>query len=77
MTARDVANAVLSHGHKSAPGVVVVRLGKERKVSMEGSEVVEIEVESGLEMDHLLVLLGRVGESVRYVALFFVSFLYP
>jgi len=65
LTAKDIAHAIENAGHHDVPGVVVVRSGKQRRIEVEGHEVLEVEVDGDLEMDHVLHLLGTVSESCR------------
>jgi len=65
LTSKDIAHTVEGAGFKQAPGFVVVRSGKQRKVELEGSSIVDVEVDGDLELDHVLHLLGSVSESCR------------
>jgi len=68
LSARDVADALVKGGVSVEEGVVVVRVGRQRRLEVEG-KVVEVEVEGGLEADHVLHLVGSVNEGTRYVVL--------
>lgn len=65
LTAKDIAQAIKSSGHGNAPGVVVVRSGKQRHIEVTGSDLIEVEVNGDLELDHVLHLLGAASESTR------------
>ncbi|KAI5250692.1 Dak phosphatase [Aureobasidium subglaciale] len=61
----DLAKAINEVGHQQNAGVVVLRSGKERKLASTKEDVVEVEVASDLEVDHLIHLLGAATESTR------------
>jgi len=65
LTAKDIAHTVEQAGFKNAPGFVVVKSGKERRVELEGSSIVDVEVSGDLEVDHVLQLLGAASETCR------------
>lgn len=64
----QIAQAVRTAGVQSSQGLVVVRSGHQRDLDLY-DEVVEVEVDGDLEMDHVLHLLGNATQETRYVAL--------
>ena len=65
LTAQDIQHAIYSGGIAQDQGVVVVRNGKQRRVVVHGSDIVEVETEGELEQDHVLHLLVNATESCR------------
>lgn len=65
LTAQDIQHAIYSGGIGEEQGVVVVRSGKQRRVVVHGSDIVEVETEGELEQDHVLHLLGNATDSCR------------
>ncbi|GAB7339725.1 hypothetical protein MBLNU457_6291t1 [Dothideomycetes sp. NU457] len=65
LTSKDIAHTVENAGFRNVPGFVVVRSGKQRQVELEGSSIVDVEVDGDLELDHVLHLLGSASESCR------------
>ena len=65
LTAQDIQHAIYSAGIGEEQGVVVVRSGKQRRVVVHGSDIVEVETEGELEQDHVLHLLGNATDSCR------------
>ncbi|KAM3419978.1 hypothetical protein BST61_g3292 [Cercospora zeina] len=63
--ATDLPHALQSAGIQVSQGVVVVRAGKQRKVEAHQPDVLEIELRSELEQDHVLHLLGHATETTR------------
>ena len=65
LTAQDIQHAIHSAGIGQDQGLVMVRLGKERRVEVHGSDILEIETEGELQHDHILHLLGDASDSCR------------
>ncbi|GME38634.1 RecF/RecN/SMC domain-containing protein [Neofusicoccum parvum] len=65
LTAQDVRHTLEQNGIKVAQGLVVLRAGKERRVSGPENGVVEVDTEGELEFDHLLSLLEHATETAR------------
>lgn len=65
LTAQDIQHAIYSNGISTEQGVVVVRSGKQRRVEVHGSDLVEVQTEEELQFDHILHLLGNATESCR------------
>ena len=65
LTTQDIQHAIHSAGISQDQGLVVVRVGKERRVEAQGSNVLDIETESELQQDHVLHLLGNATDSCR------------
>ncbi|KAF2218002.1 hypothetical protein CERZMDRAFT_14124, partial [Cercospora zeae-maydis SCOH1-5] len=63
--ATDLPHTLQSAGIEVLQGVVVVRAGKQRKVEAHQPDVLEIELSSELEQDHVLHLLGHATETTR------------
>lgn len=63
--ATDLPHALQSAGIQVKQGVVVVRAGKQKKVEAHQPDVLEIELSSELEQDHVLHLLGHATETTR------------
>ena len=65
LTAQDIQHAIYNNGISTEQGVVVVRSGKQRRVEVHGSDLVEVQTEEELQLDHVLHLLGHASESCR------------
>ena len=65
LTAQDVQHAIYSRGIGEQQGIVIVRSGKQSRVEVHGSDIIEIETESELQQDHVLHLLGDATESCK------------
>lgn len=65
LTADDISHAMHSAGAAQDQGIVTVKVGGKRKVEMHGSSLIEVEVESDLEADHILRLLGHATDTCR------------
>ncbi|PPJ54568.1 hypothetical protein CBER1_06635 [Cercospora berteroae] len=63
--ATDLPHALQSAGIKVSQGVVVVRAGKQKKVEAHQPDVLEIELSSELEQDHVLHLLAHTTGTTR------------
>ncbi|TKA82918.1 hypothetical protein B0A55_01314 [Friedmanniomyces simplex] len=64
-SARDIQNSMQSMGTVKDQGVVVARAGKKRRVELHSAELVEVEAQGELELDHVLHLLANATESCR------------
>lgn len=65
LTAQDIQHAMQSSGAAKDQGLVIARAGKERRVELHGHDIVEVELQGELELDHILHLLGSATESCR------------
>ena len=65
LTAGDIQHAIYSSGIGEHQGVVVVRSGHQRRVEVHGSDLIEVQTEDELQMDHVLHLLGNATESCK------------
>merc|ERR1712072_1218741 len=65
LTPADVEKALQNAGAAKEQGVVIVRLGKKRRVETHSPSIVEVETEGELEQDHVLHLLANATESAR------------
>ncbi|KAF2718582.1 Dak phosphatase, partial [Polychaeton citri CBS 116435] len=61
----DIIHTLKQEGMAQSQGIVVVRAGKERRVAVHGSDVVEVETAGELEMNHVLQLLAASTDSCR------------
>lgn len=66
VTAKDMVEALGQGGVDTGPGVVVVRCGGKRRMDIEG-KIVDVVVGDGLELDHILHLLGNATGETRSV----------
>ncbi|KAI4738361.1 Dak phosphatase [Aureobasidium sp. EXF-12298] len=64
-SSKQLAKAIDEAGHQQQAGTVILRLGKQKKLTKVEDELVEVEVESELEVDHLIHLLGAATETTR------------
>ncbi|KAI7653457.1 Dak phosphatase, partial [Hortaea werneckii] len=65
LTPADIEKALQNAGAAKEQGVVIVRLGKKRRVETHSPGIVEVETEGELEQDHVLHLLANATESAR------------
>lgn len=65
LTAQDLKHTLEQNGTQVGQGLVVLRAGKETKVSGPDDGVVEVETEGELVFDHLLSLLEHATETAR------------
>ncbi|KAI6793422.1 Dak phosphatase [Hortaea werneckii] len=65
LTPADVEKALQNAGAAKEQGVVIVRLGKQRRVETHSPSIIEVETEGELEQDHVLHLLANATESAR------------
>lgn len=65
VTARDIQHAMQFEKAAGDHGLVIVRAGRKRNVELHDHDIVEIETQGELELDHVLHLLGHATESCR------------
>ena len=65
LTAEDIQHALHQAGMSQEHGLVVVRAGKRRHVQLHGHDMVEVEADGEVELDHILHLLGNATETCR------------
>ena len=65
---KELANAIDEAGHQQQAGTVILKLGKQKKLTKVEDELIEVELESDLEVDHLIHLLGAATETAKYVS---------
>ncbi|KAI7314787.1 Dak phosphatase [Hortaea werneckii] len=65
LTPADIEKALQNAGAAKEQGVVIVRLGKKRRVETHSPSIIEVETEGELEQDHVLHLLANATESAR------------
>lgn len=65
LTAQDIQHAMHSVGAAQDQGIVVIRSAKRRRVEVHGSDIIEMEVQDELELDHVLHLLANATESCQ------------
>ncbi|RMX73642.1 hypothetical protein D0869_13398 [Hortaea werneckii] len=65
LTPTDIEKALQNAGAAKEQGVVIVRLGKKRRVETHSPSIIEVETEGELEQDHVLHLLANATESAR------------
>ncbi|KAK3672107.1 hypothetical protein LTR78_008078 [Recurvomyces mirabilis] len=65
VTPEDIQQALQSAGVAYERGLVIARVGKKSRVEQRGPNVLEVETEHELALDHILHLLGNATESCR------------
>ena len=65
-SSKELAKAIDEAGLQQQAGVVVLRSGKQKRLTKVEDELVELELEDDLEIDHLIHLLGAATETTRY-----------
>lgn len=65
LTAQDIQYTINQAGAGDQQSTVVVRCGKKRRVEVHGSDIIEVEADGELELDHILHLLSNATESCR------------
>jgi len=65
-SSKELAKAIDEAGHQQQAGVVILKSGKQKKLTKVENQLVEVELESNLEVDHLIHLLGAATETARY-----------
>lgn len=68
-SSKELAKAIDEAGHQQQAGVVVIKSGKQKKLTRVEDELIELELESDLEVDHLIHLLGAAAETTRYASI--------
>jgi hypothetical protein len=61
----ELAGAIAEAGHQQQAGIVVLRSGKQKKLTKVADELVEVELKNDLEVDHLIHVLGAATETTR------------
>lgn len=64
-SSKDLVHAVNEAGHRQHAGIVILRSGKQKKLTTLDDELVEVELKDDLEVDHLIHLLGAATEPTR------------
>ncbi|CAD0090110.1 unnamed protein product [Aureobasidium vineae] len=64
-SSKDLAKAINDAGHRQQAGIVILRAGKQRSLTKVEDEVIEVGLESDLEVDHLIHLLGAATATTR------------
>ncbi|KAI4851409.1 Dak phosphatase [Aureobasidium sp. EXF-8845] len=65
VSSRELAGTIDEAGHQQQAGIVILRSGKQKKLTKVADELVQVELESDLEVDHLIHLLGAATETTR------------
>ncbi|KAK4960045.1 hypothetical protein LTR10_002934 [Elasticomyces elasticus] len=65
VTAQDVQQLLQAESEVKSQGIVVARVGRQRKVEQHSDGLVEVHTGSELELDHVLHLLGSATETCR------------
>ena len=65
LSSKEVARAINEAGHQQDVGTVVVRYGKKRRIESLGDDLVEVEGNGDLEVDHIIHLLGAATEATK------------
>jgi hypothetical protein len=61
-SSKELAKAI------DAAGIVILRSGNQKKLTRVEDELVELELENDVQVDHLIHLLGAATETTRYVS---------
>ncbi|KAI4725770.1 Dak phosphatase [Aureobasidium sp. EXF-10728] len=64
-SSRDLAQAINEAGHRQQAGIVILRAGKQKSLTRVEDDVIELGLESDLELDHLIHLLGAATDETR------------
>jgi hypothetical protein len=67
-SSKELAKAIDAAGHQQQAGIVILRSGKQKKLTRVEDELVELELENDVQVDHLIHLLGAATETTRYVS---------
>lgn len=67
-SSKELVQAIDEAGHRQQAGIVILRSGKQKKLTRSEDDLVEVELKSELEIDHLIHLLGAATESTRYAS---------
>jgi hypothetical protein len=65
VSSKELAGAIDEAGHQQQAGIVILRSGKQKKLTKVADEVVEVELKNDLESDHLIHVLGAATETTR------------
>lgn len=65
ISSKELAGAIDEAGHQQQAGIVILRSGKQKKLTKVADELVEVELKNDLEVDHLIHVLGAATESTR------------
>ncbi|KAK5118488.1 hypothetical protein LTR62_003003 [Meristemomyces frigidus] len=65
VTLESIEDALQSEGIQTKQGIVVVRQGKKNSIERHGTDVVEVQAENELSLDHILHVLGSASDSCR------------
>ncbi|KAF2237030.1 Dak phosphatase [Viridothelium virens] len=65
LTAHDILHTLQSAGISVSQGLVVARFGKETQIEPVHDNILEIEVDDELKLDHILALLSQATESAK------------
>jgi dihydroxyacetone kinase len=65
-SSKELAQVIDEAGHRQHAGIVILRSGKQKKLTRPEDELVEVELKDELEVDHLIHLLGAATEPTRY-----------
>ena len=66
LTASDILHTLESSGFDVSQGLLVVRMGKETRIEPVHDNILQIEIEDELRLDHILALLNHATESTKY-----------
>ncbi|KAH0399284.1 Dak phosphatase, partial [Aureobasidium melanogenum] len=64
-SSKELAQVINEAGHRQHAGIVILRSGKQKKLTRPEDELVEVELKDELEVDHLIHLLGAATEPTR------------
>jgi hypothetical protein len=67
-SSKEFAKAINEAGHQHQAGIVILRSGKQKKLTRVEDELVELELENDVQVDHLIHLLGAATETTRCVS---------
>lgn len=68
-SSKEIAQAIDEAGHQQQAGIVILKSGKQKKLTRVEEELVEVEFDNELEVDHLIHLLGAATETTRYTSI--------
>ena len=66
LTAQDVRHTLQSNDINLSQGLIVARVGRETRIEPVHDNILEIEVNDELRLDHILALLNHTTESAKY-----------
>lgn len=67
-SSKELAQAIDEAGHCQQAGIVILRSGKQKRLTTSENDMVEVELKSEFEVDHLIHLMGAATESTRYAS---------